>query len=286
MRIATERSQLVFRKLERSLLKLESKQKPESVHAFRTATRRLQTLIEEFGTDRPRNEKKLLKVLERIRRRAGRVRDVDVQLTALRHLKTPQEPRRKTMLMHTLINLRAEYQKKLRKSLTKEDVREARKRLRRAAKVFQPSTVRDPLMVARQIMVRVMLPDRPVTEETMHRTRTLGKKARYAAEFAEKSPDADQFLASLKHAQDALGDWHDWFMLTQSAAKHLGDFHESPLVAVLHNLSRTKFRHAAAALSRTPLVAEDSIRGKIHRTKFGNGVESPSITLLQLRSAA
>jgi CHAD domain-containing protein len=284
MPIAAERSQLVFRKLERSLLKLEGKPKPESVHAFRTATRRLQTLIEEFGTARTRNEKKLLKALERIRKRAGKVRDVDVQLTALRHLKTPQEPRRKTMLMHALIDLRAEHQKKLRKSLTKEDVSEVRRRLRRAAREFHPGALHDPLTVARQIMVQATLQEGPGTEETMHQIRTLGKKARYAAEFAEKSPAADQFLASLKDAQDALGDWHDWFMLTQSAAKHLGDFHESPLVAVLRNLSRTKFRHAVAAISKTSLV--DSTQAKPQRTRFANGDESASIALLQQRSAA
>jgi len=49
-------------------------------------------------------------------------------------------------------------------------------------------------------------------------------------------------------------------MLTQSAAKRLGDVHQSPLVAELHNVSGAKFRHAAAALSTTPVVRADSKR--------------------------
>ena len=67
---------------------------------------------------------KLLKMLHRLRRRAGKVRDLDVQLTALRSLKVPQEPRRKTQLMQGLIELRVEHEKKLRKMLTKDMFRE------------------------------------------------------------------------------------------------------------------------------------------------------------------
>ena len=68
--------------------------------------------------------RKLLKTLDRMRKRAGKVRDLDVQLAALRSLKVPQEPRRKTQLMHGLIELRAKHEKKLRKMLNKETIRE------------------------------------------------------------------------------------------------------------------------------------------------------------------
>jgi CHAD domain-containing protein len=253
MSIAPERSRLVFQKLERDLLKLSSKLRPESVHGFRTGTRRVQTLLEELAPDRTRNEKKLLSLLKRIRKRAGKVRDLDVQLSALRSLKIPQEPRRKTLLLQSLLELRAEHEKRLRKALTKETSREVRKRLKRAAKDLKPDTLGDPLVIARQMMTRVR-PQGPPTNDMLHQYRIAGKRARYAAEFAVKSPEVDQFIAQLKRAQDALGDWHDWLMLTQSAAKRLGDVHQSPLVAELHNVSGAKFRHAAAALSSTPVM--------------------------------
>src|SRR4030081_573473 len=108
MSIAPERSRLVFQKLERDLLTLSSKLKPESVHGFRTGTRRVQTLLEELAPDRTRNEKKLVNRLKRTRKRAGKVRDLDVQLSALRVLTIWQEPRRKTLLLESLIELRAE----------------------------------------------------------------------------------------------------------------------------------------------------------------------------------
>ena len=52
MSIAPKSSQLLFRKTERALLKLSAAQDAESVHGFRTTSRRLQTLLEELIPDR------------------------------------------------------------------------------------------------------------------------------------------------------------------------------------------------------------------------------------------
>lgn len=249
MSIASERSQLAFRKTERALLKLSDSQNVESVHGFRTTSRRLQTLLEHLLPERDRNQKKLLKMLDQIRRRAGRVRDLDVQLSALRSLKVPQEPRRKTQLMQGLIELRAKHEKKLRKILTKDMIREIRKRLKRGAKEVQSKTSLDPLMVARLMLKEVVRPAGPVSEDLLHQYRTVVKRARYAAEFAPKSPEAAQFIEQVKRLQDAVGNWHDWLTLTQSASKRLGEVNQSSLVAALHNITGSKFRHAVSALS-------------------------------------
>jgi len=249
MSIASEHSQLAFRKTERALLKLSDRQDVESVHGFRTSSRRLQTLLKHLLPERDRNQKKLLKMLDRIRRRAGKVRDLDVQLSALRSLKVPQEPRRKTQLMQGLIELRARHEKKLRKMLTKDMIRELRKRLKRGAKEVQSKTGLDPLMVARSLLKEVVRPAGPVSEDLLHQYRTVVKRARYAAEFAPKSTEAAQFIGQVKRLQDAVGNWHDWLTLTQSASKRLGEVNQSSLVAALHNITGSKFRHAVAALS-------------------------------------
>src|SRR5271155_2052025 len=148
MSIAPKRSRAVFQKLEQDLVKLSSKPRSENVHRFRTGTRRLQILLDELSPKMDRNQKKLLKLLGRIRKRAGKVRDLDVQLAALRSLKIPQEPRRKTQLVNRLIEQRAQQEKKLRKAVDKDTVREIRKRLKRSGKNFDPKTSRDPLAVA------------------------------------------------------------------------------------------------------------------------------------------
>ena len=249
MSIAPERCRLVFQKLERDLDRLSAQPEAKKVHRFRTGVRRLQTLLEELCPARDRNQKRLLKLLTRIRKKAGKVRDLDVQLAALRSLKFPQEPRRKTELMHQLIELRGQREKKLSKALTREAVREIHKRLKRARKDLNPEVNRDPLSVARQILEPIAKADGLPTEELVYQYRILGKRARYAAEFASKSPESTQFIAQIERVQDALGDWHDWLTLTQSAAKRLGDVRESSLVAALHNVTGAKFRNAVTSLS-------------------------------------
>jgi CHAD domain-containing protein len=254
MSIVPERRQLVFRKMDRALLQLSFGQQAESVHQFRTTNRRLQTLLEQIIPNRDHNQKKLLKMLDRIRKRAGKVRDLDVQLAALRSLKVPQEPRRKTQLMHALIELRVKHEKKLRKILNKKTIQEIHRRLKRASREVKLATGGDALTAARTMLAQVVRPAGPVTEEVLHQYRTVVKRARYAAEFAPKSTEATQFIAQLKRLQDAVGNWHDWLTLTNTAARQLGDVNQSSLVAALHNVTRSKFRQAVAALSASPTI--------------------------------
>ncbi len=248
MSIDRKRGRMVFAKLERDLIKLSSKLRPQNVHGFRTGTRRLQILLIELAPHPDRKHKKLLKSLGRIRKRAGKLRDLDVQLSALRSFKSPGEPRRKTQLINQLIELRDRQEKKLRKTLDKDTVRDLRKQLKRTAKDFSLEKARDPLSVARTILGSMN--GAPIDAALLHQYRIRTKRARYAAEFAKPSDEAQQFIAGIKRVQDALGDWHDWLTLTENAQKHLGEVRESALVAELHNLTGAKFRQAVSALSQ------------------------------------
>lgn len=248
MSIAPERTHTVFVKLERDLRKLASERQPESVHRFRTGSRRLQTLLEDIFPDRDRNQKKLLKLLNRVRKRAGKVRDIDVQLAALRNLKATQEPRRKSELTRELIDLRTQYDKKLRKALDKKMVRELNKRLKRAKRELDLKTARDPLATAKAMLARAPRAAGTASDDLLHQYRIITKRARYAAEFAAKSEPAEQFILQLRRMQDALGDWHDWLMLTQNAAKRLEDGRHSTLLAMLRNVTGSKSRRARALL--------------------------------------
>jgi len=278
MSIALKRSSVVFQKLEQDLVKLSSRPQPESVHRFRTGTRRLQILLGELSPQLDRNQKKLLKLLGRIRKRAGKVRDLDVQLAALRSLKIPREPRRKTQLVNHLIELRGQQDKKLRKAVDEETVREIRKRLKRAAKEFDPEASRDPLAVARGMLETINRTDAPVSEGLLHQYRILSKRARYAAEFAEPSAEAEHFVGGMKRIQDALGDWHDWLTLTQTSSTHLGEVRESSLVAELHNVTGAKFRHAVAVLSQ--------MRGARVTAKPTAAAQAPTSAVVKSRASS
>jgi len=78
------RTQALFEKLQQ-VSRLSSGARPEVVHQLRTTIRRIETVVG-ARPEPGRNEKKLLKQLRRLRRRAGKVRDLDVQIEALRSL--------------------------------------------------------------------------------------------------------------------------------------------------------------------------------------------------------
>ena len=249
MPIAPDRAKLVFRKMDRELRRLSSEQQPEAVHDFRTTSRRLEILLKQLSGNQDRNQKKLLKILSRIRKRAGHIRDLDVQLAALRSLKVAQEPRRKTQLVHRLIKLRLEHERKLRKLLKKADIREVRRRLKRATQRLQFDAKREPLVVARNILASVKPSSDQIEEQVLHQYRIAVKRARYAVEFAVDSAESAKLIAELKILQDALGQWHDWLTLTQTASDHLGEVGQSTLVTALHSVTRGKYRQAVDALS-------------------------------------
>jgi CHAD domain-containing protein len=120
---------------------------------------------------------------------------------------------------------------------------------------------RDALVVAKKMLSSIVRPSGPVTEELLHQYRLVVKRSRYAAEFAPKSAESTRFITQLKRLQDALGNWHDWLTLTQTASARLGEVSQSSLVAALHNVTGGKFRQAVAALSGSPTI-QSSINKK------------------------
>ena len=241
-------TRLLFEKLNRQLTKLAAKPAPNSVHRFRTSGRRLEVVLTELAPNPGRNGKKLLKLLARLRRKAGRVRDLDVQGALLRSLKMPEGARHKSQLLQALMEERIQKEKKVAQAFDKETVRELRTRLKRAASELdiRESEAWDQ---ARSMLTKLERQTEPLTEKVLHQCRIVGKRARYLAELADKNPEAERLVDQLKIMQDALGEWHDWLKLTQRAANSFSGVSGSPLVSALRNLTRAKFRHAGMALT-------------------------------------
>lgn len=258
MPIDAKRSRLTFQRLSRELTKLARRPAPESVHKFRTHGRRVEALLSEVVPELTRNDKKLLKLLGRLRKKAGRVRDLDVQIGLLRNLKIPQGNGHKAQFTEALIEDRALREKKLAKAFTREIVDEIRKRLKRAAGDIKLAKDADPLALTLSRLTQLGREHAPLTEKTLHQYRIIGKRARYIAELAEKDTEAERVVAQLKHMQDVIGDWHDWLKLTQKAQELLGGVRDSALVALLHNVTQAKFRQSLDAVAeiRTALVSK------------------------------
>jgi CHAD domain-containing protein len=240
-----KQGRLVFARMSRYIGRVARGAKSDDVHRFRTNSRRIEALVAELVPENG-NKKKLLKLLSKLRKRAGRVRDLDVQLIFLKNLRVPDRQNHRAQLLELLAEEHGRRSKKLAKSFDPETVKELRRRLRRAKSEINLTGV-DPLKLA---LTRLPKPSpAPMTEKMLHACRIAAKHARYLAELATGSTKAKAFVEELKRAQDEVGEWHDVLKLQQRAANLFGTVHDSALVAALQNISRARFRHAVNAMT-------------------------------------
>lgn len=249
MPIDPKRSRQSFQKLSRELTKLTSKPEPENVHKFRTYSRRVEAVLSEVARKRHRNDEKLLRLLARLRKKAGRVRDLDVQITCLRNLKIPQANSHKSQLMNALIEERIFREKKLHKAFDRKTADEIRNRLKRSAHEISIPQNTEPLTATLAKLAQLGRGNGQLGEKTLHQYRIIGKRVRYVAELDSDDPQAQRVIEQLKHMQDVIGDWHDWLKLTEKAEGLLGDVRQSSLVAMLRNVTQAKFRQSVLVVT-------------------------------------
>lgn len=224
--------------------RLSKNVKAADVHRFRTNSRRVEALVEELAPESG-NRQKLLKLLAKSRKKAGRVRDLDVQIDFLKKLTIPDRQNHRAQLLEVLNEEQTRRSRKLAKFFDKEKASQLRKRLRKAKSEIKLDGI-DPLRLA---FSRLPKPGAmPVTEKVLHACRIAAKRARYLAELASDSPEAAAFITELKRAQDEIGQWHDVLKLTQRAEELFGGVRDSALVSALQNVTHARFRRAANAL--------------------------------------
>ena len=252
MAIDSRQYHQVFQNLSKQLTKLAKKPEADRVHKFRTYSRRVETFSENLLPERCGNDKKLVKLLSHLRKKAGRVRDLDVQIKALEGLKISQHADHKAQLLRKLHGEYSRREKKLSKAFDKKTVGDLLKRIARAENDAKGAIeLIDPLPAAKRLFSELEKDTGPFTEKHLHQYRIVGKRARYVAEFAANSKEVEQFIEQLKKMQDVIGDWHDWLVLTERAKDLFGNAQDSTLVAMLQNLTRAKFRRSVLTLAET-----------------------------------
>lgn len=287
MLVDTERNRLLFRKLAKLLGRSPSRPLPDTVHDFRTLARRIEAVLKVVCAEPGATERKLLRSLKRLRRHAGAVRDIDVQIAALRKLKIGRESDRRARLLDALTESRAEREKQLRDWLTDRRRNRLRRRLSRYAAVLDraaahaaiaesapagvpPAADEGTLCAGAEQVLRSFDPApealrrfaasarrTSLTSENLHAFRTACKKVRYVAEMSA-GERSHHIVESLKRVQDAIGDWHDWDALRATAEDMFGRSLDSALVMALRNVTQAKYeeaRHIAAEV-RKDLLAE------------------------------
>lgn len=270
MPVDLKRSRLAFQRLGRELTKLAKNPAPESVHKFRTNSRRVEALLGEVAPQVNRNEKKLLKLLSRLRKKAGRVRDLDVEIASLRSLKIPEGNGHKSQFVDSLVEERTRQEQKLARAFDRATTNEVRKRLKRTASRVEIPRNTEPLTLALSKLAKLGRDHVTLTEKTLHQYRIIGKRARYIAELAGDNAEAKRIVDQLKNMQDVIGDWHDWLKLTQRAETLFGGVRDSALVAMLRNVTQAKFRQSVDAVAE----ARAALSGKKPGPAFATAVPS------------
>ena len=202
----------------------------EPVHRLRTSTRRIEAQLELLSLlpglpDHSKSEKKVRKLLKRLRRAAGSVRDLDVQRSLIqdhsrsadskelrrdaRHLRQRLKEERASEAKH-LGKLLAQEQQKLAPALEK-----LLRDLEPAAGLALPA---QHLADLTQRWYEHNTPQLPPSRlEQLHTIRKSAKLARYITEAG-----AEETAQRFESLQEAGGTWHDLLTLRDIAKEHLG----------------------------------------------------------------
>jgi len=274
------RTQALFDKLQR-ISRLNAGAKPETVHQLRTTIRRVETLLAAWPTP-GRKEQKLLKQLDRLRRRAGKVRDLDVQIDALGSVRLESITRDRARVMSFLEKARAKRERKLLRAFQNEVDAGLHKRLKRTSarlqhespRPAQPDAVEHRLLAAALDKFAAVVKRRPtLTEANLHDFRMDCKRVRYLAEMAGEGPKVAAVIEQFKRIQDSIGAWHDWLTLTGTAEGILSRSGQVPLLSALRASTRSKYLEAlrTTADAKRVLLEMREPKGKARKPVSSSG---------------
>ena len=262
--MALDRTRLLkpVEKLQKRIKKADRELTPSSVHDLRTNVRRFEAIFKALSLERHGVRRSTLRDLDRLDKRAGKVRDMDV---LVRYASTVHPKGQEDSAVQLLEHLSNQRRKQARK-LYAEECRLRRplgKDLKHAASIMMKvaDSAHGKVNAAEsQVRLKAELgASRRLGKHNLHAFRLKVKELRNVLEI-ERPPTRSKLAEALGHAKDAIGEWHDWEMLVAVAQKTLDRNDARGLIAELKGIAKNRYREAillAEALRRT-------IRAKLH----------------------
>src|SRR6266404_7111212 len=242
------RTKLLFSKVIRISKDIRRDPAPDKVHQFRTTLRRIESAIAPAAAVLTSKDQKVLADLKRIRKSAGRLRDIDVQLEALSSLTIDRGFDQKKQLQQALERKRSRRAAKLENSL-KDFSGTLPKVARLAKKVAEAHSDKGQGEVdfnrlamdqwSHAAVKYELNTKRNFSPDALHDLRLDLKRVRYTAEMATQNGNKT-LISQAKRIQDAIGQWRDLATLTETAEEVLNNYQNSSLVSLLKNLSGAK----------------------------------------------
>jgi CHAD domain-containing protein len=260
-------------KLRKLLKRFPVNPSPDAVHALRTQARRLEAVIDAVEPEPGKQSIRILKLIKPVRKAAGAVRDMDVQIENVFALSRDDTREALVGLVEYLAKMREKHGRHLLKIVERRR-KEVRSLLRRYAAVLEKRSKANPhgLMEggsAPRILTTELGFWPKLDAENLHPFRVQVKKLRYMLQVAGH-PGGSQMNA-LANVKDTIGDWHDWTGLLKVAEKVLDSKADGAVLKQIEGIREKKFRLAltsAKSLRRQDLehLAEVS-PGKLSRRK-------------------
>jgi CHAD domain-containing protein len=267
MSLDPNRIQKTVRKLTKLVKKAPKRPTPDQVHDLRTHTRRFEATAQALRLDSKRNERRVLRALARLRKRAGKVRDMDVLTGHTSSLHVDKDQDCLVQLLEHLGSARYQYAKKLSQEM-RDNGPALRRRLKRTATRFEKlipnakngkngkkkssngQTEAAAEAAATALKLAADLENPPtLNKNNLHPYRLNVKELRNVLQLAD-NPGNQAFIDALGEVKDSIGEWHDWEELI-SIANDLLD--HGPSCKLLHELkanSARKYEHALSLANK------------------------------------
>ena len=251
MGLELNRAEKPVRKLRKLLKTMSNPPTPEEVHDFRTNTRRVDATLKAFSLASQPSGRRLLKRLARLRKRAGKVRDMDVLTDFASTLRPKGENECSIMLLEHLGARRQKHAAKL-CAVVRQRGSKLGKRLKRISTEFEkllPEASAHVAARAVKFSTDLASPAR-LHKRNLHPYRLKVKELRNVLQMADNA-DQQEFITRLGEVKDVIGEWHDWQELTETAEDILDHGTRCQLLRELQRISEVKYQRALALADAT-----------------------------------
>ena len=250
-----KRSKDLSDKLVKAAEKLQEEVSPKAVHRLRTTIRRMESLITYSHPKLGKKQERSLEQLEALRKRAGKVRDLDIQMGLLGSIANGSTRNDRRLLADFMKHKRSKQARRLASAVSSVEKTKFFSRLERIGeKSAEPpaENAGTPLEKA-QCELTALAADSATGQELspdqLHQARIKLKLIRYLAETSPRTEQQKEFVDRIKSVQDAMGEWHDWEMLKKTAETQFGDRINCALLVEIKSLFAVKHRAAVSGLN-------------------------------------
>ena len=257
MAVDADRMQKPVRKIRKLLKNMSTSPGQDEVHDLRTNSRRIEATLHALSLDSGRPERQALKQISKLRKRAGKVRDMDVLTSYASQVpRLDGEQECSVDLLEYLGAQRQKYAKKL-DLVIKQYASPLRKRLKQTSRQMDKAlhrngsrdssgnTVNTEAAASALHLLSELTQPAHLGRNNLHPYRLKVKELRNVLEMAENAKEKE-FVKRLGEVKDAIGEWHDREELLTIAKDVLNHRPNCQLLAELRKTADAKFKTALA----------------------------------------